>query len=78
MGPKSRVMIGEVVLPSKVVVAGEMTGYWKDMVMLVIGGKERSGDEFEKLLDTAGMELVKVWPFKTGEQAVVEARLKRV
>lgn len=70
-------MIGEVVLPSQVVVAGEMTGYWKDMVMLVIGGKERSAKEFEKILESAGMELVKVWPFKTGEQAVVEARLKR-
>lgn len=77
MGPQSRVMIGEVVLPSQVVVAGEMTGYWKDMVMLVIGGKERSAKEFEKILESAGMELVKVWPFKTGEQAVVEARLKR-
>jgi hypothetical protein len=53
-----------------------MTGYWKDVVMLVIGGKERSPDGFAKILEAAGLQLVKVWPFKTGEQAVVEAKLK--
>jgi hypothetical protein len=64
------------VLPSRTKVGGEMTGYWKDVVMLVIGGKERSPDGFAKILEAAGLQLVKVWPFKTGEQAVVEAKLK--
>jgi hypothetical protein len=76
MGPTSRLLIGEVVLPSRTKVAGEMTGYWKDVVMLVIGGKERSPEDFAKILQAAGLQLVKVWPFETGEQAVVEARLK--
>ena len=76
MGLTSRLLIGEVVLPSRTKVAGEMTGYWKDVVMLVIGGKERSPEDFAKILEVAGLQLVKVWPFETGEQAVVEARLK--
>jgi hypothetical protein len=76
MAPSSRLLIGEVVLPSRVPVGGEMTGYWKDVVMLAIGGKERSEKEYGKILDKAGLKLWKVWPFETGEQAVVEARLK--
>jgi hypothetical protein len=76
MGPTSRLLIGEVVLPSRVPVGGEMTGYWKDVVMLAIGGKERSEKEYGEILAKAGLRLVKVWPFEIGEQAVVEARLK--
>jgi hypothetical protein len=77
MGPNSRVLIGEIVIPSRVTVAGEMTGYWKDIAMLVVGGRERSAKEFAEILHGASLELVKIWPFKTGSQAVVEARLKR-
>jgi hypothetical protein len=76
MDPTSRLLIGEVVLPLRTKVGGEMTGYWKDVVMLMIGGKERSVDGFAKILEAAGLQLVKVWPFETGEQAVVEARLE--
>jgi len=76
MGPTSRLLTGEVVIPSQVQVGGEMTAYWKDVVMLAIGGKERSEKEFSEILDRAGLRLVKVWPFATGEQAVVEASLK--
>ncbi len=77
MGPKSRILIGEIVIPARVTVAGEMTGYWKDIAMLVVGGRERSAKEFAGILEAAGLELVKIWPFKTGSQAVIEARLKR-
>ncbi len=78
MGHTSRILIGEVVLPRRVPVGGEMTGYWKDIVMMVIGGKERSAKGFATILEAAGLEMVKVWRFETGEQAVVEARLKRI
>ena len=45
MGSKSWLLIGEVVVPSRVQVGGEMTTYWKDFVMLAIGWKERLGKE---------------------------------
>ncbi|KAF8858678.1 S-adenosyl-L-methionine-dependent methyltransferase [Acephala macrosclerotiorum] len=54
MGPKSRILIGELVLPVWVPVAGEMIGYWKDMVKLIIGGKERSAKAFAKILEAQG------------------------
>lgn len=47
------------------------------LVMLAIGGKERSEKEFATLLEASGLELVKVWPAPVGTQAVIEARLRR-
>lgn len=46
------------------------------MVMMAIGGKERSEKEFAALLEAAGLELVKVWPEAVGTQSVIEARKK--
>ncbi|KAF4625303.1 hypothetical protein G7Y89_g12866 [Cudoniella acicularis] len=78
MGPTSRLLIGELVIPAKTEVGEDMSAYWMDMVMIAIGGKERSEKEFMELFESVGLELVKVWPYHVGNQAVLEARKKRV
>lgn len=45
--------------------------------MMMLTGKEKTKMEFERILDAAGLELVKIWPFQIGAQSMVEARLKR-
>jgi hypothetical protein len=54
----------------------DKTVYWMDLCMLIIGGKERSENEFSALLDSAGLKLVKIWRGKVGSQTVIECRLK--
>lgn len=77
MGPTSRLLIAEFVVPDQTTVGEDMSPYWMDMVMLAIGGKERSRRDFEILLDQTNLELVKIWPAEIGTQAVVEARLRQ-
>lgn len=69
-------LIGEVVISEKTAVAGDSSAYWMDAVMLQIGGKERSKKDFVKILEPAGLEIVKIWPAAAGHQAIVEAKLK--
>ncbi|OBT41467.1 hypothetical protein VE00_08072 [Pseudogymnoascus sp. WSF 3629] len=79
MAPDSRLLIGEMVVPEvpKTGYEGlDMTVYWMDMCMLVIGGKERSEKEFKAILDAAGLRLVKIWWSQLGSQTVLECRLK--
>lgn len=78
MGPKSRLLIGEVIVPARTQIGEDLGTYWMDMVMISIGGKERSEKEFVALLDGAGLVLHKVWPYAVGNQAMIEARLKGV
>lgn len=76
MGPSSRLLIAEFVVPEKTEVGEDMSTYWMDMVMLAIGGKERSAKEFGKLIEEVGLELVKIWPASVGRQGIVECRKK--
>ena len=76
MGPTSRLLIAEIIVSAHTTVGEDMSTYWMDMVMLGIGGKERREKEFSDLLQSVGLELVKIWPAEVGNQAVVESRLK--
>ena len=75
MGSTSRCLIAEIIIPVRTEVGEDMGAYWMDMVMLGIGGKERSLKEFEAILEPAGLRLVEVWNAEVGAQAVLEARL---
>jgi hypothetical protein len=75
MGPTSRCLIAEIVIPPRTDVGEDMGAYWMDMVMLGIGGRERSEKEFEAILEPARLKLVKVWHAEVGTQAVLEAKL---
>ena len=77
MGPTSRLLIGDLVIPAKTEVGEDMSPYWMDMVMIAIGGKERSEKEFAALFDSVGLELVRVYLDDSTHQAVIEGRLKR-
>ena len=45
---------------------------WVDLMMLVIGGKERTEEQYRELLAGAGLELARVVPTES-EVSVVEA-----
>jgi hypothetical protein len=78
MGPTSRLLISDLVIPPETKVGEDMSPYWMDMVMIAIGGKERSQKEFKELFESVGLEFVKTWEEKgPGHQAVIEGRLKR-
>lgn len=79
MGPDSRLLIGEMLMPSdrpEDETDGDPTVYWMDHAMWTFAGKERTKKDFENLLDTAGLKLVKIWPAPTGPQTIIEAHKK--
>lgn len=77
MGPSSRLLIGDFVVPEKAEVGDDFMIYWMNFSMMCLTGKEKTKREFEELLHAAGLELVKVWPFHVGAQSIIEARLKQ-
>ena len=77
MGPTSRLLIAEMIVPARTTVGEDMSTYWMDMVMLGIGGKERREKEFGDLLESVGLELIRIWLAEIGNQAVIETRLKK-
>ncbi|EGS20260.1 uncharacterized protein CTHT_0039990 [Thermochaetoides thermophila DSM 1495] len=76
MGPKSRLIICDLVVLEWVEVGGFNVGYWLDLLMMARSGKERIVEEFRETLDRAGLELVKVWPSGVSLVAMVEGKLK--
>ena len=78
MGPTSRLLIGEFILPDQAQIGGDFTIRWMDFAMITLSGKERTQKQFEELFDTAGLQLVKIWPFLgPGQpQSVIETKLK--
>jgi hypothetical protein len=78
MGPTSRLIIADMILPDKTEMGGDMTIYWMDFSMLMLNGKEKTKTEFHEILSAAGLEIVKVWMYSFGTQAQIECRLKNV
>jgi hypothetical protein len=78
MGPTSRLIVADLILPDKTEIGGDMTTYWLDFSMMMLNGKEKTKKEFEEILDAAGLEIVKVWMYHFGAQAQIECRLKTV
>ncbi|KAJ5972716.1 O-methyltransferase [Penicillium vulpinum] len=69
----SRILIHDIIVPE---VGATMSHAWHDISLMAIGGIERTEKNFARLLDSAGLELVKVWR-KSGDMlGIVEARLK--
>ncbi|KAI9800584.1 MAG: hypothetical protein M1833_003242 [Piccolia ochrophora] len=75
MAPDSRVLIAEMVVPDNVE-SVDLTVYWMDLTMLLMGGKERTEKDWSALLDSAGLKLLKIWRSSAGAQTVLEACLK--
>lgn len=77
MGPDSRLIITDMLIPDKVEVNGPKELYWLDFNLMSMSGKEKTLKEFNEIFDAAGLELVKVYPSGIGATVQLEARLKR-
>lgn len=71
---KSRLLITEYVVPE---VGSTMSIAWMDHTMMTFGGVERTERDWARLLDAAGLRLVKVWRARGAPVGVVEARVKQ-
>lgn len=76
MAPDSRLLIAECLLPvDPRDDVGGLMGF-QDMAMLCIGGKERTGEGFGKIVRDAGLVVEKIWEGeRVGRFVVVECRL---
>jgi hypothetical protein len=77
MGPDSRLIVSDMIVPDRVDVGGDMVLYWLDFSLLTISGKERTMGDFNRMFEEAGLELVKVYKSDFGATAMLETRLKR-
>jgi hypothetical protein len=77
MGPDSRLIICDMLIPQPVEVNGPAQPYWMDFSLMIISGKEKTLKEFTDIFDEVGLELVKVYPSNIGETVMLETRLKR-
>jgi hypothetical protein len=77
MGSDSRVLIGEMILPSTVAAGSDPMPYFMDLNMFMEGGMERTEEQWSRLLDSVGLRIEKVWRLASNPlQATIEARLK--
>jgi hypothetical protein len=76
MASDSRIIVSDMALPEPVTTR-DAGAIWLDIMMLSIGGKERTKGDWERLGQTSGLRLVKVWqePEKFGPLCVVEYAL---
>jgi hypothetical protein len=51
--------------------------YWLGFALLCITGQEKRKVNFEEIFETAGLELVKIYPSAYGYTAMLEAKLKK-
>ncbi|KAK3685849.1 S-adenosyl-L-methionine-dependent methyltransferase [Podospora appendiculata] len=77
MGPDSRLIVCDMLVPEKADVNGSKELYWLDLNLMCISGKEKKLTEFVEIFDAVGLELVKVWPSGVGATVQLETRLKR-
>jgi hypothetical protein len=76
MGPNSRLIICDMLVPDRVEVGGPKTLYWWDLGLLAIGGKVRSLDEFKSILYEAGLELVNIYKSRDSHVVMLDTQVK--
>lgn len=77
MGPDSRLIICDMLVPEQVEVGESTELYWLDLALMTASGKEKTLTEFHSIFDAVGLELVKVYPSNVGKTAMLETRLRR-
>ncbi|KAK4152812.1 hypothetical protein C8A00DRAFT_34487 [Chaetomidium leptoderma] len=77
MGPDSRLIVCDMLVPEQVETGRLKELYWLDLNLMSITGKEKTMAEFNAMFDAVGLELVKVWPSVIGATVQLETRLKR-
>lgn len=78
MGPDSRLIVCDMLVPERVEVGGPMELYWLDFSLMTISGREKTLKEFIEMFDEVGLELVKIYPSEVGKTAMLETRLKKL
>lgn len=76
MGPTSRLLIAEMMVPERTEIGCDLAIYWLDFVLMLIDGKGKSKKEFEEIVDAAGLETEKIRKAEVGTQVQIECRLK--
>jgi hypothetical protein len=67
MGARAKVLLIEGVIPDGTASAEHAQGLWDDVLMMVLlGGRERTAEQYERLLGTAGLDLGAVVPVVPG------------
>lgn len=77
MGPDSRLIVCDQLIPDMVEVYENYELYWLDFALLCMTGKEKRKAGFEEIFDAAGLELVRIYPSAYGKTVMLEARLKQ-
>lgn len=76
MGPSSRLIVCDMLVPDMVEVGEAKELYWADFNLMCMSGKEKTLKEFNEIFDAAGLELIKIYPSGIGKTAMLETRLK--
>ncbi|KAK8225710.1 O-methyltransferase-domain-containing protein [Phyllosticta capitalensis] len=71
MAPESRILLMDHVMQS----SPHPIGTTSDLIMMNVGGKERSVQEWHALVEKAELQLVKIWQYPYSSAAVVECKL---
>ena len=76
MAADSRILIADMCLPKKPGVQ-DAGAIWLDLMMIALGGKERTEDDWRRLAEMSGLRLIKIWqePSTHGPLCVVEYML---
>lgn len=61
MGPTSRVLLGEMVLPATAAPGSDPFPFFMDLNMFMEGGLERTEEHWGKLLADVGLKIEKIW-----------------
>lgn len=75
MGPDSRVLMCEMILPQGIGQA-DFPAAVLDQCVMTVGDKERREAGFRTLLESAGMQLFRIWRALGVPRACVEGRLR--
>jgi SAM-dependent methyltransferase len=68
MRPGGRVLVVESVIPPG---NGPCFGKWLDLMMLVVGGRERTEEQYAEIFSAAGLRLIRVFP-TSHEVSIIE------
>ena len=75
MGPKSKILINELILPNQG--AHWLTTSLDLGIMTCIAARERTEEEFRELFASVGLEIAGIWKHPEGYDSVMEVVLPR-
>lgn len=76
MGPESRLIINEMLVPDRVTAGDQQMVYLFDIMLLAMCGRERSLSEYRRIFDGVGLELVTEHRSEGSQAIMLETRLK--